>query len=45
MYDDSTTAVTCAVGVTDGVRGEGGAASMIGFEPFVIVCLQWRWIG
>ena len=37
MYDDSTTAVRCAVGVTDGgVRGEGGAASRIGFEPMFV---------
>ena len=36
MYDDSTTAVRCAVGVTDGVRGEGGAASRIGFEPLFV---------
>ena len=32
MYDGSTTAVRCAVG-DGGVRGEGGAASRIGFEP------------
>ena len=37
MYDDSTTAVRCAVGVTGGgVRGEGGAASRIGFEPLFV---------
>ena len=35
MYDDSTTAVRCAGGVT-GVRGKGGAASMIGFEPLFV---------
>ena len=38
MYDGSTTAVRCAVGVTEvgGVRGEGGAASRIGFEPLFV---------
>ena len=33
MYDDSTSAVRCAVGVIEGVRGEGGTAPGIGFEP------------
>ena len=32
MYDGSTTAVRCAVGV----RGEGGTASRIGFEPLFV---------
>ena len=36
MYDDSTTAVRCAVGLTEGVRGEGGAASMIGFDSLFV---------
>ena len=37
MYDDSTTAVRCAVYRSDGgVRGEGGAASRIGFEPLFV---------
>ena len=37
MYDDSTTAVRCAVGVIDGgVRGESGATSRIGFEPLFV---------
>ena len=32
MYDGSTTAVRCAVGV----RGKGGAASRISFEPLFV---------
>ena len=36
MYDDSITAVRCAVGVTEGVRGEGGTAPRIGFEPLFV---------
>ena len=37
MFDDSTTAVTCAVGVMEGVRGEGGTAPRIGFD-LLFVC-------
>ena len=37
MYDDSTTAVHEVCGRSDGgVRGEGGAASRIGFEPLFV---------
>ena len=36
MYDDSTTAVRCAVGVTEGFEVKVGAASRIGFEPLFV---------
>ena len=42
MYDGSTTAVRCAVGVTEGFEvkvGARGAASRIGFEP-LFVCID-----
>ena len=35
MYDDRTTAVRCAVGVTEGFEVHG-AASRIGFEPLFV---------
>ena len=37
MYDDSTTAVRCAIGVTEGFELiGGGAASRIGFDPLFV---------
>ena len=37
MYDDSTSAVMCAVGVTGGgVRSEGRTVPRISFEPLFV---------
>ena len=36
MYDDSTTAVRCAVGVTKGFEVKVGLHQMIGFEPLFV---------
>ena len=35
MYDDSMTAVRCAVGMMEWVQGGCGIASRVGSEPFL----------